>query len=571
MTDIYFEIGALVIVSMLGAYAARLAKQPMIPAYIVSGVLLGSVWGIVTNQTMISTLSEIGIAFLLFIVGLELNFNHIKDIGKVSFAVGSLQVVLVGAVTFGLMHLVGFGIKESVYMGLVATFSSTMIVIKILTDSHQLNTLHGRLAVGVLIMQDILAIIALSLIESSRFSTLGGVSIFFAKGLLLLSAGILASKLVFPEVFKFAAKSSELLLSVSLGLCFIFSLLFRSIGFSVAIGAFVAGILLANLPYNIEIIGRVKGLRDFFVIIFFTSLGLQLKLGWSGSMMWPMIMLTLAVVALKPLIIFLLYALFGYTERTAFLCSFNLGQVSEFSLLILGIGMTNGAISEEIFFAATIVGIFTMTLTSYSAKYEDMILEIYKHVSKLLPVTQHPKNNHKLSYEVVLCGHDRIGYSILRTIQKQKGNILVIDHNPDVVSNLSERGISCMYGNFGNPDFLDMLDLSETKLIISTAPMYHDNAALLAKVSSINRSVPVVVTANQINEALWHYKNGASYVILPHILGGDAVATILQNHDVNPQYLRQVRNGHIKELFERHKFYQNENVVTNPSIINHGL
>ncbi|MBI5397924.1 cation:proton antiporter, partial [Candidatus Woesearchaeota archaeon] len=193
MTDVYLEIGILIIVAMMGAYVAKLSKQPLIPAYILSGILLGQGFGIITSTELISTLSEIGIAFLLFMVGLELNFGHAKDIGKVSFIVGSLQVLIVGFAGYGAMLLFGFGAKEAIYLGIMATFSSTTIVMKLLSDAQQLSTLQGRLAIGVLIVQDILAIIALSVIAGSNLSSAASVSLFILKGLALLATGVLAS------------------------------------------------------------------------------------------------------------------------------------------------------------------------------------------------------------------------------------------------------------------------------------------------------------------------------------------------------------------------------------------
>lgn len=558
MTDVYLEIGILIVVAMMGAYVAKLSKQPLIPAYILSGVLLGQGLGIITSSELISTLSEIGIAFLMFMVGLELNFKHIKDIGKVSFVVGSLQVLLVGVVAYGMMLVFGFGTKEAVYLGVMATFSSTMIVMKLLSDAQQLSTLQGKLAIGVLIVQDILAIIALSVMEGSHLSSAAAVAVFILKGLALLTAGLLASIFIFPRVFAFAAKSSELLLCISLGMCFIFSLLYRTIGFSVAIGAFVAGILLANLPYNIEIMGRVKGLRDFFVILFFTSLGLQLKVQSVAHLIWPMVMLGLIVVIFKPLLTFLLFAWLGYTDRTAFLSSLTLGQISEFSLVILGVGMARGILSPDVFFAVTVLGIVTMTLTSYLVNYEHLITSLYHSICARLNAKfpQHVAAPKKLLSEVILCGHDRIGYSILKTLQGQKRSVLVIDHNPDVISHLHAQGVPCMYGNFGSPDFLEMLDLDKTKLIISTSPAFADNAALLRKVRSITRNVPVFVTAYQIKEALAHYKSGASYVILPHVLGGNIVASILHDYTKNPLRLNETRGKHIRELLERWKIHE---------------
>ncbi len=266
--DIFFEIGVLLIFAGLGVYLARLTKQPLVPAYIISGVLIGKLFGLVTNQDMIGRLSEIGIAFLLFMVGLEMEFKKLKDIGIVSSVAGTIQVAAVFFTGYFVTKLLGFSRIEAIYLGIVIAFSSTMVVIKLISDSSETNTLHGRIIIGILIIQDIFAILALSYLAS--FSRVDPTSIFLLKLAGVVALGFMLSRFVFPHVFEFAAYSGEVLLGVSLSTCFLFALLFQVIGLSITIGAFVAGVLLANLPYNIEIVANIKNLRDFFDILFFT-------------------------------------------------------------------------------------------------------------------------------------------------------------------------------------------------------------------------------------------------------------------------------------------------------------
>ena len=360
--EIFFEIGMLVIFAGLGTYLARLAKQPLIPAYIITGVLLGNVFGLVTNHELIANLSEMGIAFLLFMVGLELDFKKLKDMGLVSSVTGTVQILAVFAIGYLVTKMLGFESVQAVYLGLAIAFSSTMIVIKILSDKLETNTLHGRMTIGILVVQDIFAVVALSYLASMSSSAIN--YLFFAKIILVLMLGVLASKYVFPKVFEFAAKSRELLMIISLSVCFMFALLFQSIGLSVTIGAFFAGVLLANLPYNIEIVGKIRPLRDFFSIMFFTSLGLQFTFVNFFPFALPLFVLLICAVVVKMLIIFFTLVGMKHQPRTAFITAASLAQISEFSLIIVMHGVNAGAIPQGILTMTIMLAVITMTLTS---------------------------------------------------------------------------------------------------------------------------------------------------------------------------------------------------------------
>src|SRR3989338_4498064 len=251
MTNVFFDIGIIVIVSTVFAYAARLLKQPLIPAYVIAGIVLGPYLGFITNTEVINNLSEIGIAFLLFIVGLEIDVRKLKDVGLVASLGGVLQIAAVFALAFAASVLMGFFALESAYLGLIIAFSSTMVVVKLLSDKREVDTLHGRIIIGILLLQDIFAIFALSILSNEIFSA-SALALSLMKGAVVILVSLFAGRFVLPSLFKFAAASQELLFIASIGVAFLFSMLASSIGFSIAVGAFIAGITL-NLPYNIEI------------------------------------------------------------------------------------------------------------------------------------------------------------------------------------------------------------------------------------------------------------------------------------------------------------------------------
>ncbi|MFC1742019.1 cation:proton antiporter [Nanoarchaeota archaeon] len=547
-----FEIGMLVIFAGLGTYIAKLTKQPLIPAYIISGILVGKFFGFVTNHELIVQLSEFGIAFLLFMVGLEMEFKKLKDIGAVSFVVGLGQMALTFCLGYVVVKLLGFNATEAVYLGLVIAFSSTMVVIKILSDKLETNTLHGRLIIGILVVQDILAIAALSYLAS--ISSAGVGYMFFVRMLAVLAIAFLVGKYIFPHVFEFAAKSRELLLTISLSVCFLFALVFHSIGLSMTVGAFVAGVLLANLPYNIEIAGKVKPLRDFFSILFFTSLGLQLVTDGLSLMIIPLLVLLLLVIVAKPLVIHLLLMMMRHQPRTSFLTATSLGQVSEFSLILVMLGISMGAIPQQILTMTIMLAIATMTFTSYFMDYEDSFYKRTIHLLQRmgLKVNHHKKSgSEKICYDVVLCGYDRIGYSILKSLMERNKSIVVVDFNPDVIKKLKKMNVSCVYGDVCDPEIMSHLDVKNAKMVISTANTYEDNLLILQKIKNANRYVPTIVTAHKIDEALELYRQGADYVILPHFLGGDMVSSMLPDFEVNQLRMTMLKYRHVNDLMER--------------------
>jgi Kef-type K+ transport system membrane component KefB len=550
--NIFFEIGMLVIFAGLGTYLAKLIRQPLVPAYIISGIVVGKMFGFVTDTELISQLSEFGIAFLLFMVGLEMEFKKLKEIGQVSVAVGMFQMVATFVVGYFAAKLFSLSKVESVYLGLVIAFSSTMIVIKILSDKLETNTLHGRMIIGILVIQDIVAIAVLSYIAGTSGSSIG--YLFFVKILLVLALSVLAGKYIFPQVFEFAAKSRELLLTTALSVCFLFALLFDAIGLSLTVGAFLAGVLLANLPYNIEIVGKIKPLRDFFSILFFTSLGLSLVTEGIYSLIALVSVMLLLVLVVKPLTVLMALKVFGHKLRTAFITATSLGQISEFSLVLVMIGVQMGHLGQGILTTTVMLAILSMAFTSYFMDYEE---PVYRWFVRLLqkagvkPEHHSCQSEDRAHYDVVLCGYDRIGYSILKSLREQQKSVVVVDFNPDVVKKLQRMDVSCIYGDVCDPEVFNRLDIRGAKLFISTANSIEDNRHLLQKVKGANRYISAVVTAHKIDEALDLYERGADYVILPHFLGGDMVAGLLPDLESNQLRMLMLKYRHINDLMER--------------------
>ena len=552
--NIFFDIGFIVIISTLLAYVARLLKQPLIPAYVIAGIILGPYFGFITNFDVINNLSEIGITFLLFIVGLEIDVRKLKDVGLVASLGGIIQIVAVFIFAFILSIFMGFFTLESAYLGLVVAFSSTMVVVKLLSDKREVDTLHGRIIIGILLLQDIFAIFALSILSQGSFS-IYALILSLLKGLAVIVVSFFAGKYILPQLFKFAASSQELLFIASIAIAFLFSMLLNSIGFSIAVGAFIAGITL-NVPYNIEIVGKIKPLRDFFSVLFFVSLGTQLSLKALSNIINPLLIFIALVIFLKPLIVMFLCTFFGYSKRTSFLTAISLAQISEFSLILVAQGLFLGQISRDIFSLTVLLAVATIVLTTYFVNYSE---QIYQKFSSLLNIFDKLTTTYKsLEYMpnkmknfVVLCGYNRIGYSIVKSLKKMKKSHIVVDFNPETIKKLIAEKVPCLYGDVGDTEILERLNLRDSSMVISTVPNNNDNLLLVQEAKKFNKKIIVFVTASQIDEALELYNAGADYVILPHFLGGEHVSLIIENFG-NLKKLLENKVKHVEELKRRH-------------------
>jgi len=552
------EIAIIFIAAAVLAYVAGLFKQPIIPAYILAGLIL-VLTGLVGTNTIISTISMLGIAFLLFIVGMEIDLKRIKDVSFISTVGGTLMCIILFGIGFLTGGFLGFSSLEAVYIGLVIAFSSTMIVLKILGDRSELDTLHGRITIGILLVQDILAIIALfvlSTLENFTFSILAYMLVALVFILIVLYLG---NKYLFPIIFKYAARTEELLFITALAVCLLFIGIFEYFGFSIAIGAFLAGVTLGNLPYNIEIISLTKPIRDFFAVIFFVALGIQLNLQTIKELWVPILILLGLIIIVKPILTMFLISFFGYKKRPSYVIAVSLGQASEFSLILLVLGLSLNHVSQNLFSLVILLAIVSMTITAYLLEYEQWI---YNKISKYLNFLERVSENsghleyvpRKIKKEVILIGYDRLGYDIFKAIKNRVGKkFIVVDYNPEVIKELVRKKVPCIYGDVGDVEILNRLNLKEANLIVSTVPDKHDSMLLIKKAKEANPKSMVFLTSMNVEDALDLYDAGADYVILPHFLGGERVSLMLEEVGTDIQKLLEHKLKHIKELKHRRR------------------
>jgi len=553
---ILFEIGVMIVFAGVFAFIFKVLKQPRIPAYIVAGIILGPLLlGIVSNSEFIIVLSEIGVAFLLFFAGLEINFRSLKKVGGVAAFSGIIQMIVIATIAVGTLVAIGLGNVEIIYGVLVVAFSSTMVVIKLLADKNQLGTLHGRIIIGILLIQDIVAILALTILTTNL--SYEGIAIAIIKAVLFAIFAFVLAKLSTP-LFRISAKSSELLLLVSLAFLFVFSISAYLLGLSLVIGSFFAGVALANSTFKTEIRSRVHSLRDFFGAILFVSLGMQLV--WIPReyllLFGSLLIITLFI---KPIILMITVRLFGYTNRTSFFSGNYMGQSSEFALIILTQGLLLSQIGPGLFSALVFVVIITMSLTGYFTQYEHSLYGIFSQPARLFSRISTRKENllykSKKNKKVVLFGAHRMGTLILKNIIKKKEEILVIDYNPEIISALIQKKIPCLYGDYGNPEIISEVGFLNPETVISTIPNKEDNLQIISKLKKINKKITILVVAERIGDAIELYKKGADYVILPKVISGEKMFKLFKE---GRGKIKRLKKEELKFLNNIHHFLYGE-------------
>ncbi len=529
INSLFLEIATVMMTAGLFSLIAYKLRQPLIIAYIATGIVVGpGLFGLTRSVDVFETMSSIGIAFLLFIVGLNLNWRNVRDVGRVALIAGFAQVVVTSIIGTSIALALDVPLPTSIFLGVAFSFSSTIIIVKLLTDKEDLDRLYGRIAVGMLIVQDIIAMLILLVLsamhEGQDFRAIMTLSI--GKGLVTLFVLWLLAKLVVPKLFTYAARSQELLFLIALGWCFGVASALQYFGFGIESGALLAGVSLAGTGFQHEIEAKIRSLRDFFLIIFFIVLGTHLTMGSLDRVLLPAVVMSFYVLIGNPLIAQVIMRFMGYHSRTAFLAGTTVAQISEFSFIMLAAGIAGGYVLPEAMTLATIVGLITIAGSSYLVAYNE---RIYEKLSKFFPQKKHEHDNVKhVGSEVVLLGYDRMGREILPNIEAMTDDYRIIDFNPTVVEKLLTEGKQVMYGDVGSEDVLLMAHVDRSRLVISTIPDMSVNDAILDFFRHRHSKASIVVTVKSSVDAKRCYDLGATFVIVPSILSGERFGEFLQ-------------------------------------------
>ncbi len=558
MHSAFFELSMVIVIAALVSLVMRYLRQPLILAYIVSGILVGpALLDLIGSNETFETFSSVGIALLLFIIGLGLNIGVISKLGKAVFLTAGVELVLIGGVGALAISMFGFGLTESLIIGLALFFSSTIIIVKFLSDKKEQSRLHGQIAIGIILLDDIIATLALLFVAASK----GGDSIgleaigqLMFNGSLLAGGLIIASSWLLPRLARSMASSQEMLFLFAIAWGFGVASLFEMAGFSIEIGSLFAGVSLAALPYAQEIEARLKPLRDFFVVIFFIVLGQSLNLDSLSTALVPAIVLSIIVLLLKPLGIISTLGLLGFTKRVSFKAGINLSQISEFSIILIVLAATNGLVSETAAAIVTFVAIITIAVSSYLIQYDNELFARFDKLRiKLFDREAKSKDHrHAAKYSFIIFGYHRGGHEFVKTFRRMKRRFIVVDYDPNVIDHLQRQHIACQYGDATDLELLEEVGARTAKLVVSTIVDFETNQQLIRHLNLHNPDVLIVCNASSYEEALQLYELGASYVMIPHYAGSEHLGNFLETNGIERKHFDTYRTEHLRKLEANH-------------------
>lgn len=546
----FYELTALLTLAALLGFVGMLLRQPMVVSFIAVGVLAGpSGFDLVQSRQNIDLLAELGIAVLLFLVGLKLDIKLIRTLGPVALATGLGQVVFTSLFGFFIALALGFDSVTSVYVAVALTFSSTIIIVKLLSDKREMESLHGRIAIGFLIVQDLVVVIAMIVLSAFGIGLEGdGVALTSMASVLLYGVALVIFIGVFVRfaanpLMRRVARSQELLVIVAIGWAALLASLADYLGLSKELGGLLAGVSLASTPFREATVARLSALRDFLLLFFFIALGSQLDLGLLGNQLSPAIVFSIFVLIGNPLIVMVIMAVMGYRKRTGFLAGLTVAQISEFSLIFIAMGMRLGHLPAEALGLVTLVGLITIALSVYMITYSH---HLYRFLEPALGLFERPVPYREIindgltlaaPYDVVLFGLGRYGNAIAEQLRRRDLRVLAVDFNPEEVRRWRRLGREAVYGDASDADFIASLNLNRVPMVIS-AMAHHDlglthedpRLALTETLKQQGYPGQIVVSAHRPDEADTLLLSGADLILWPFIDAAELAMERIQEH-----------------------------------------
>lgn len=542
------EIASILGVASLLGFAGQKLRQPLIIMFLAAGILAGpSCLGFIKSYDQIELLAQIGIALLLFIVGLKLDLKLIKTTGPVALATGIGQMVFTFAIGYGLAWGLGMSVVSSSYVALAMTFSSTIIIVKLLSDKKEIDSLHGQIALGFLIVQDIAAIIALAFLTTFGSNLAGDGSVWQAalqilvRGTFLVALVGLLMRFVIPGLIQRMAHSQEMLSLFAVSWAVFLAAGGEMLGFSKEVGAFMAGISLASTDYRDAIGSRLSGLRDFLLLFFFIDLGARLDWSVVGSQLGTAVIFAVFVLVGKPIVLLAIMGLMGYRRRTSFMDGLTVAQISEFSLIVAALGLSLGHITPEVMGLITLVGVVTIFASSYMILYSKQLYNMFSEPLKIFErknpyreaagdqVTSIP------SLDVILVGLGSYGSSLAEDLLLRKKRVMGLDFDPEALQKWRNRGLSLVYGDMSDPETFDSLPLAKARCVASTVHSEELNLELLRLLKEHRFIGKIALTASGAEEARHYEEAGANVVFRPFMDAAEqAAGSLVHAIDVLP-------------------------------------
>ena len=528
MHGVFGEFALLLLMSAAAGVVSLWLRQPVLIAYIVIGIVAGpAVLGVVTAHDQIDLLAQVGVAVLLFVVGLKLDLQHIRHIGPVALATGLGQLTFTIVIGFLLILAMGKGWMEALYVAVALTFSSTIIIVKLLSDKREIDSLHGRIAVGFLIVQDLAVVIAMMVMSALR-SDGGEGSLLALAGSLTLRMGVAAVGLyllmryILPKVVDRMAQSQELLLIFAIAWGTGLAALGEWAGFSKEAGAFLAGFSLASTHYRDAINARLTGIRDFLLLFFFIDLGAKLDFSTLGGEVWPAAVLSLFVLIGNPLIVMAIMGYMGYRKRTGFLCGLTVAQISEFSIIFVAMGISLGHIDNGALGLTTLVGLITIAASTYMILYSHPLYDrlgpwfgLFERKRPYRELALATERHDLREADVIVFGLGRYGSRLALGLKEAGLKVLGVEFDPEVARALRRQGLPVRYGDGIASEFLESLPLKDTRWVVSTLPDMASNRDLLRGLQELHYTGEIAVVAREELDGVALKQLGAPTVLYP--------------------------------------------------------
>ena len=541
------EIASLLVLAAAVGLVGLLLRQPLIVSFIAVGLLAGpSALDLVQSSEQIDLLAQLGIAVLLFLVGIKLDLKLIRSLGIVSLTTGLGQVAFTSLFGYLIGLALGLGHVTSLYVAVALTFSSTIIIVKLLSDKREIDALHGQIALGFLIVQDLVVVIAMIALSAIGVGAAadghGGGSIesvLLSGALLTLFVAIFIRYLANPLTEKLA-HAPELLVVFAIAMAAMFAAIGDLVGLGKEVGGLLAGVALASTPYRETISARLAPLRDFLLLFFFIALGATLDLSLLGSHVVGAVIFSAFVLIGNPLIVLVIMGAMGYRKRTGFLAGLTVAQISEFSLIFVAMGVSLGHVGQDALGLVTMVGLVTIAASTYMITYSHKLYDVFEPLlgwaeRKGTPREPRDGEGHKAdAYPVLVFGLGRFGTAIGLRLKKRGVDVLGVDFNPAAVSRWRELGMDAEFGDATDPEFVAELPLPKAEWIVSTVPIHptgisHEDArsTLIQLTRTAGFSGQVAITSHHGDDTQQMLSSGADMVIEPFQDAADRAVEML--------------------------------------------
>jgi Kef-type K+ transport system membrane component KefB len=532
--SVFEQVAAVLAVCIAAGVLAMLLRQPLVVGLIAAGIAVGpEALGLVESSSEIELLAEIGISLLLFVVGLKLDVRLVRQLGPVALATGVGQIVFTSAFGFLIALALGFDTIPAVYVAVALTFSSTIIIVKLLTDKRELDDLHGRIALGFLIVQDIgvvLAMIAITAVGDGSGDLAAEFVGVVVRGIWLLVVVVLLARYVLPKAVHLLARQAELLVLAAVGYAVAMAAVAVLLGFSEEVGAFLAGMSLASSSYREAISGRLTTLRDFLLVFFFIELGTRFELTSAADQIVPALIFSAFVLIGNPAIVMAIMGALGYRKKVSFKAGLTVAQISEFSLILIALGASLGQVGDDVVGLVTAVGLITISASTYMIYGSDTL---YRWVEPSLRIFERaepdaaiPEDESPHRPEYVVIGLGRFGRTVVEELRDRGDEVLGVDFDPRSVQS-PEWDVPVVYGDAEDPDLPERLPLHRTRWVVSTLRTLDANLHVLQALRHHGYTGKVAVSADTVAHEQRLIEAGADVTIRPlHVAAGPLLARL---------------------------------------------